>query len=141
MYPPHLVAPMKAQLTDAGFTELLTAADVDKFIADQKGTAVVVINSVCGCAAGTCRPGVLDSLQKSENKPDQLTTVFAGVDLEATERMRSYIPVQPSSPAIAFFKDGEVVHFVERHHIEGRSADMISAHLIAVYDEICSEAA
>jgi putative YphP/YqiW family bacilliredoxin len=132
---------MKAQLTDAGFTELLTAADVDKFIADQKGTAVVVINSVCGCAAGTCRPGVLDSLQKAENKPDQLTTVFAGFDLEATERMRSYIPVQPSSPAIAFFKDGEVVHFVERHHIEGRSADMISAHLIAVYDEICSEAA
>jgi putative YphP/YqiW family bacilliredoxin len=135
MYPPHLVAPMKAQLTDAGFTELLTAADVDKFIEDQKGTAVVVINSVCGCAAGTCRPGV------SENRPDQLTTVFAGVDLEATERMRSYIPVQPSSPAIAFFKDGEVVHFVERHHIEGRSADMISAHLVAVYDEICSEAA
>ncbi|MFT6477791.1 MAG: putative YphP/YqiW family bacilliredoxin [Spirosomataceae bacterium] len=132
---------MKAQLTDAGFTELLTAADVDKFIEDQKGTAVVVINSVCGCAAGTCRPGVLDSLQKSENRPDQLTTVFAGVDLEATERMRSYIPVQPSSPAIAFFKDGEVVHFVERHHIEGRSADMISAHLVAVYDEICSEAA
>lgn len=141
MYPPHLVAPMKAQLTDAGFTELLTVADVDNFMENQKGTAVVVINSVCGCAAGTCRPGVLDSLQKTENRPDQLTTVFAGVDLEATERMRSYIPIQPSSPAIAFFKDGEVVHFVERHHIEGRSADMISAHLVAVYDEICSEAA
>jgi putative YphP/YqiW family bacilliredoxin len=132
---------MKAQLTDAGFTELLTVADVDNFMENQKGTAVVVINSVCGCAAGTCRPGVLDSLQKTENRPDQLTTVFAGVDLEATERMRSYIPIQPSSPAIAFFKDGEVVHFVERHHIEGRSADMISAHLVAVYDEICSEAA
>lgn len=141
MYPPHLVAPMKQQLTDAGFTELLTAADVDNFIENQKGTAVVVINSVCGCAAGTCRPGVLDSLQKTEVKPDQLVTVFAGVDVEATEKMRSYIPIQPSSPAIAFFKDGEVVHFVERHHIEGRSADMISAHLVAVYDELCGEAA
>lgn len=137
MYPPHLVAPMKAQLTDAGFTELLSAADVDNFIENQKGTAIVVINSVCGCAAGTCRPGVLDSLTKADTKPDQLYTVFAGVDLEATEKMRSYIPIAPSSPAIAFFKDGEVVHFVERHHIEGRSADMISAHLVAVYDELC----
>lgn len=137
MYPPQLVAPMKAQLTDAGFTELTSAADVDKFFEDQKGTALIVINSVCGCAAGTCRPGVLGSLQRSEVKPDQLVTVFAGFDVEATQRMREYIPMPPSSPSIALFKDGELVHFVERHHIEGRSAEMIAQHLSMVYDEVC----
>ncbi len=137
MYPPQLVAPMKAQLTNAGFTELTTAAAVDKFFEDQKGTALVVVNSVCGCAAGTCRPGVLGSLQMAEVKPDQLVTVFAGFDIEATQRMREYIPMPPSSPSIALFKDGELVHFVERHHIEGRSADMIAQHLSMVYDEIC----
>lgn len=138
MYPPHLVAPMKAQLTDAGFTELLTAADVDNFIENQKGTALIVINSVCGCAAGTCRPGVLGSLERSEHKPDQLVTVFAGFDTEATQRMREYIPMPPSSPSIALYKDGELAHFVERHHIEGRSAEMIAQHLEMVYDELCS---
>ncbi|MGR3809443.1 BrxA/BrxB family bacilliredoxin [Jiulongibacter sp. NS-SX5] len=137
MYPPQLVAPMKAQLTDAGFTELLSAADVDKFFEDQKGTALIVINSVCGCAAGTCRPGVLGSLQKASVKPDQLVTVFAGFDVEATQRMREYIPMPPSSPSIALFKDGELVHFVERHHIEGRSAEMIAQHLEMVFDEVC----
>jgi putative YphP/YqiW family bacilliredoxin len=137
MYPPQLVAPMKAQLTNAGFTELTTAEDVDNFFENQKGTALVVVNSVCGCAAGTCRPGVLGSLQMSDVKPDQLVTVFAGFDIEATQRMREYIPMPPSSPSIALFKDGELAHFVERHHIEGRSAEMIAQHLSMVFDEIC----
>jgi len=137
MYPPHLVAPMKEDLTSVGFKQLTSAADVDQFMIDQKGTALVVINSVCGCAAGTCRPGAKLSLQMSENKPDHLVTVFAGVDTEATQRMRDYIPLPPSSPSIALFKDGELVHFVERHHIEGRSAEMIGGHLAAVYEEVC----
>jgi putative YphP/YqiW family bacilliredoxin len=137
MYPPHLVEPMKADLTSVGFQQLQTADEVDQFMANQKGTALVVINSVCGCAAGTCRPGAKLSLEMSETKPDQLVTVFAGVDTEATQRMREYIPLPPSSPSIALFKDGELVHFVERHHIEGRSAQMIGGHLAAVYEEVC----
>ncbi|MCP9745851.1 BrxA/BrxB family bacilliredoxin [Lacihabitans sp. CS3-21] len=137
MYPPHLVEPMKADLTSVGFQQLQTADEVDQFMANQKGTALVVINSVCGCAAGTCRPGAKLSLEMSEAKPDQLVTVFAGVDTEATQRMREYIPLPPSSPSIALFKDGELVHFVERHHIEGRSAQMIGGHLAAVYEEVC----
>ena len=137
MYPPHLVEPMKADLTSVGFQQLQTAEEVDQFMASQKGTALVVINSVCGCAAGTCRPGAKLSLEMSEAKPDQLVTVFAGVDTEATQRMREYIPLPPSSPSIALFKDGELVHFVERHHIEGRSAQMIGGHLAAVYEDVC----
>ncbi len=137
MYPPHLVEPMKADLTSVGFQQLQTAEEVDQFMANQKGTALVVINSVCGCAAGTCRPGAKLSLEMSEAKPDQLVTVFAGVDTEATQRMREYIPLPPSSPSIALFKDGELVHFVERHHIEGRSAQMIGGHLAAVYEDVC----
>ncbi len=128
---------MKADLTSVGFQQLQTANEVDQFMANQKGTALVVINSVCGCAAGTCRPGAKLSLEMSEAKPDQLVTVFAGVDTEATQRMREYIPLPPSSPSIALFKDGELVHFVERHHIEGRSAQMIGGHLAAVYEEVC----
>jgi putative YphP/YqiW family bacilliredoxin len=137
MYPPHLVEPMKADLTSVGFQSLQSAEEVDQFMANQKGTALVVINSVCGCAAGTCRPGAKLSLEMSEAKPDQLVTVFAGVDTEATQRMREYIPLPPSSPSIALFKDGELVHFVERHHIEGRSAQMIGGHLAAVYEDVC----
>ncbi len=137
MYPPHLVAPMKEQLVNAGFSELQTSEEVDNFFENQKGTALIVINSVCGCAAGTCRPGVVGALSRSEVKPDQLVTVFAGFDTEATQRMREYIPMPPSSPSIALFKDGELVHFVERHHIEGRSAEMIATHLEAVFDEVC----
>ncbi|PLK42878.1 MULTISPECIES: BrxA/BrxB family bacilliredoxin [Emticicia] len=140
MYPPHLVAPMKAELVNVGFQELLTPSDVDNFIENQKGTSVVVINSVCGCAAGTCRPGVKLALDRSEVKPDNLVTVFAGVDTDATQQLRSYIPFPPSSPAIAIYKDGELVHFVERHHIEGRSAEMIATHLTAVFEEIGEEA-
>jgi putative YphP/YqiW family bacilliredoxin len=137
MYPAHLVDPMKADLTNVGFKQLTTAEDVDQFMANQKGTTLVVFNSVCGCAAGTCRPGVKLSLTLTDNKPDELMTVFAGVDTAAVQRMREFIPIQPSSPSIALFKDGEVVHFVERHHIEGRTAEMIGSHLAAVYDDIC----
>jgi putative YphP/YqiW family bacilliredoxin len=142
MYPPQLVAPMKAELTNVGFQDLTTAAEVDNFIQNMKGTALVVINSVCGCAAGAARPGVRASLERSEVKPDQLATVFAGFDLEAVSKMREYtLPYPPSSPAVALFKDGELIHFVERHHIEGRSAEMIAQHLQMAYEEFCAEEA
>ena len=138
MYPEELVAPMRTELTQAGFEELKTADAVDSHMKDAKGTSLVVINSVCGCAAGTARPGVAHSLQVSEKKPDNLTTVFAGVDMDATAKIREYtLPYPPSSPSIALFKDGELIHFVERHHIEGRSAQMISDHLQEVYKELC----
>ncbi len=142
MYPPQLVAPMKAELVDAGFQDLSTAEAVDSFMQNMKGTALVVINSVCGCAAGAARPGVKASLTGSKIKPDQLATVFAGSDLEAVAKMREYcLPYPPSSPAVALFKDGEVIHFVERHHIEGRTAEMISQHLQMAYEEFCTEEA
>ena len=138
MYPPELVAPMKNQLTSAGFTELLSANDVDNHMKNEKGTSLMVINSVCGCAAGTARPGVLLALENSDKKPDHLTTVFAGFDTEATQKAREYtLPFPPSSPAVALFKDGELAHFVERHHIEGRSAEMIAGHLQEVFKEFC----
>jgi putative YphP/YqiW family bacilliredoxin len=138
MYPEQLVAPMRADLTEVGFKELKTAADVDSHLTDHKGTSLVVINSVCGCAAGAARPGIKWAIQNSAKKPDQLTTVFAGVDTEAVAKAREYtLPYPPSSPAIALFKDGELVHFVERHHIEGRNAQMIGEHLLEVFDEYC----
>ena len=142
MYPPQLVAPMKAELTNVGFQDLTSAEEVDNFMQNMKGTALVVINSVCGCAAGAARPGVRASLERSEIKPDQLATVFAGFDSEAVAKMREYIlPYPPSSPAVALFKDGELIHFVERHHIEGRSAEMIAQHLQMAYEEFCAEEA
>lgn len=138
MYPEHLVAPMRGDLTVAGFKELKTAADVDQQMANKQGTNLLVINSVCGCAAGAARPGIRWALQNATKKPDQLTTVFAGVDMEAVAKARQYtLPYPPSSPAIALFKDGELVHFVERHHIEGRNAQMIGAHLVEVFNEYC----
>jgi putative YphP/YqiW family bacilliredoxin len=138
MYPEQLVAPMRTDLTSAGFTELKTSEEVDKYLKDQKGTALLVINSVCGCAAGAARPGVKWALQKADKKPGSLATVFAGVDKEAVAKAREYtLPYPPSSPAIALFKDGELVHFVERHHIEGRNAQMIGEHLLEVFDEYC----
>ncbi|WP_207505461.1 BrxA/BrxB family bacilliredoxin [Telluribacter humicola] len=140
MYPPQLVAPMKADLTTVGFQELLSAEDVDNYMQNAKGTTLVMINSVCGCAAGAARPGVKAALQRSEIKPDKLVTVFAGVDRDATEKMREYtLPYPPSSPAIAIFKDDELVHFIERHHIEGRSAEMIAQHLQMAFEEFCGE--
>lgn len=138
MYPEELVAPMRTQLTDVGFTEFKSASDVENHFSDHQGTTLLVINSVCGCAAGTARPGVLTSLNLSSKKPNHLTTVFAGVDREATEKAREYtLPFPPSSPSVALFKDGELVHFVERHHIEGRSAEMIANHLVEVFKEYC----
>jgi putative YphP/YqiW family bacilliredoxin len=138
MYPEQLVAPMRTDLTMAGFKELKTSADVDSSLKDQKGTTLVVINSVCGCAAGAARPGIKWALENSAKKPNNLTTVFAGVDKEAVAKAREYtLPYPPSSPAIALFKDGELVHFVERHHIEGRNAQMIGQHLVEVFEEYC----
>jgi putative YphP/YqiW family bacilliredoxin len=138
MYPEQLVAPMRQDLTSAGFEELKTPEDVMKSIKNEKGTTLLVINSVCGCAAGAARPGVKWALQNSAKKPDHLATVFAGVDKDAVSKARELtLPYPPSSPSIALFKDGELMHFVERHHIEGRNAQMIGEHLVEVFDEFC----
>jgi putative YphP/YqiW family bacilliredoxin len=138
MYPEQIVVPCRSQLTENGFESLETPGDVENFFNNAKeGVAIVVVNSVCGCAAGTARPGVLKSLTHSK-KPAKLGTVFAGVDREATESARAkMVPYPPSSPSIAIFKDGRLVHFVERYMIEGRSADMIAEHLKACYDQFC----
>ncbi|MDX1629562.1 MAG: BrxA/BrxB family bacilliredoxin [Fulvivirga sp.] len=138
MYPEELVAPMRTDLTSVGFTELKTSEEVDKHLSDHKGTTLIVINSVCGCAAGAARPGVKWAVQNSDARPDQLTTVFAGVDKEAVDKVREYcMPYPPSSPSIALFKNSELVHFIERHHIEGRTAEMIGQHLVQVFKEYC----
>jgi putative YphP/YqiW family bacilliredoxin len=138
MYPEPLVAPMRADLTNIGFQELKTSEEVDNTLKKQTGTTLVVINSVCGCAAGAARPGIRWALENSPKKPEKLTTVFAGVDKEAVAKAREYtLPYPPSSPAIALFKDGELVHFIERHHIEGRNAQMIGSHLVEVFEEYC----
>jgi putative YphP/YqiW family bacilliredoxin len=137
MYPAELTAPMTRDLTEAGFKSLHTAADVDVAMSEKEGTALIVVNSVCGCAAAMARPGVKLALSAGKN-PDNLYTVFAGVDREATERAREYLlPYPPSSPSIALFKDGNLVHFLERHHIEGNSAQMIATNLKAAFDEYC----
>jgi len=137
MYPQELVEPMKAELTAVGFKELTSAQSVDQTINNSQGSILVVVNSVCGCAAGNMRPGVKLSLNNS-SLPDQLTTVFAGVDSEATQQARKYFqPYPPSSPSIALFKDGKLVHFLERHHIEGASPDMIAENLMEAYNEYC----
>jgi putative YphP/YqiW family bacilliredoxin len=136
MYPEELVRPMRQELVNAGFQELYNANDVEEAL-QKKGTTLVMVNSVCGCAAGTARPGAIASLEL-DRKPDQLTTVFAGVDVESTSKAREMmIPFPPSSPSIALFKDGQLVHMLERHHIEGRSADMIAANLAGAYEEFC----
>ena len=137
MYPEELVRPMRAQLTGNGFTELKSVEEVDQAMNDKEGTQLVVVNSVCGCAAGSARPGVVHSLT-GDKKPSKLYTVFAGQDRDATNKAREYmVPYPPSSPSIALFKDGELVHMIERHHIEGRSAEMISANLQTAYNEHC----
>lgn len=138
MYPEQLVAPMRNDLTSVGFTEFKTSQEVEDNLNSQKGTTLLVINSVCGCAAGAARPGVKWALQHTNKKPNQLATVFAGVDKEAVAKAREFtLPYPPSSPSIALFKDGELVHFVERHHIEGRNAQMIGEHLLEVFEEYC----
>lgn len=137
MYPAELVAPMSKDLTTAGFESLLTPEEVVAELENHNGTALLVVNSVCGCAAANARPGVKIALQ-NEKQPEKLFTVFAGVNTEATAKAREYLlPYPPSSPAIALFKDGRLVHFLERHHIEGRSAMMIAENLKAAFDDYC----
>lgn len=136
MYPPELVKPMREDLTNIGFTELHTEEDVSNALS-KEGTTLVVVNSVCGCAAANARPGARMSLQNAKT-PDNLVTVFAGVDREAVDAARAQmIPFPPSSPSMALFKNGELVHMLERHHIEGRHADMIADNLKGAFDEFC----
>jgi putative YphP/YqiW family bacilliredoxin len=138
MYPEEIVVPMKEELTENGFEELLTPAEVDLQLS-KKGTTLVMINSVCGCSAGTARPGVLLAVHHSEKKPDFLATSFAGFDVEAVKKLREHLlPYPPSSPSIALFKDGQLVHFIERHQIEGRPAQVIAQNLISAFDQYCN---
>ena len=137
MYPTEIVLPMKAELTDRGFQELLNPTEVDQSLS-KSGTTLVMINSVCGCSAGSARPGVLMAVAASNKKPDQLTTTFAGYDTDAVKKVREHLlPYPPSSPAIALFKDGKLVHMIERHQIEGRPAQVIAGNLIAAFEEYC----
>lgn len=137
MYPAELTIPMAKDLTDFGFTGLTTEEDVVDAIANTKGTLLLVVNSVCGCAAANARPGAKMAMQ-NDNRPDKAATVFAGVDKDAVDKARSYLlPYPPSSPAIALFKDGQLVHMLERLHIEGRSAEMISANLVEAFNTHC----
>ena len=132
-----LVSPMRAELSNNGFEELKSVADVENAFENTDGTMLLVVNSVCGCAAGSCRPGVVHSLN-SDKKPEKLVTVFAGQDLEAVAKAReNMVPYPPSSPAIALFKDGKLVHFIERHHIEGRTPQMIAENLLMAFDQYC----
>ncbi|QED38576.1 BrxA/BrxB family bacilliredoxin [Antarcticibacterium arcticum] len=136
MYPAELVKPMREDLTKEGFQELHTVEEVNAAM-EKKGTTLVVVNSVCGCAAANARPGARMSL-KNDKTPDNLVTVFAGVDREATDRARGFmVPFPPSSPSMALFKDGELVHMLERHHIEGRPAEMIAENLMNAYNDFC----
>lgn len=137
MYPAELTLPMTRDLTDYGFKNLESIVEVDSELSNNSGTALLVVNSVCGCAAANARPGAKMALQ-NEKKPQKLLTVFAGVHSEATSKAREYLlPYPPSSPSIALFKDGELVHFLERHHIEGRPANVIAENLKAAFNEYC----
>jgi putative YphP/YqiW family bacilliredoxin len=137
-YDPRYIQPFRDELTQLGFRELRTAEDVDRSLQEDKGVNFVVINSVCGCAAGKARPAIAIALQKSAVKPDHLTTVFAGGDIEATARLRERMgAIPPSSPSMAFFRDGELVHFIPRFQIESRDAFQISQHLLEVFQELC----
>ena len=136
MYPEELVLPMKAELTDNGFKDITTPEQVTEAL-KQSGTTLIVINSVCGCSAGAARPGALYSLT-GDKKPDHLVTAFAGFDKDAVAEARKLMaPFPPSSPSMALFKNGELVHMIERHHIEGNSAGAIAANLQAAYEEFC----
>ena len=137
MYPIQLTTPMAQDLTNFGFESLQTPAEVEQVLENQKGTALLVVNSVCGCAAAMARPGAKKSLENGKH-PEKLYTVFAGVDTEATAKAREYLhPYPPSSPSIALFKDGKLVHFLERRHIEGRPADAIAENLKMAYEQYC----
>ncbi|MDH4070372.1 MAG: BrxA/BrxB family bacilliredoxin [Ignavibacteria bacterium] len=136
-YHPEMIQPFRDELTRIGFREMKTEKDVDDGVA-LKGTNFIVINSVCGCAAGKARPGIGMALQQAKAKPDHLTTVFAGGDVEATARLREHLgSIPPSSPSMALFKDGKLVHFVPRFQIESRDANQISNHLVEVFEEFC----
>ncbi len=138
-YDPRAIQPFRDELTQIGFRELRTVEEVDKTISGQKGTNLLVINSVCGCAAGKARPGIALALKQSPVKPDDLTTVFAGGDIEATARVREHLgDLPPSSPSMAMYKDGQIVHFIPRYQIENRDAFQISQHLMGVFKEHCS---
>ena len=138
MYPAEIVMPMKAELTDNGFEELTSPEEVESTLKSE-GTTLVMINSVCGCSAGSARPGVILAVLNSDKKPDHLTTTFAGFDIEAVKKLREHLlPYPPSSPAIALFKDGQLVHFIERHQIEGRPAQMIASNLINAFGQYCN---
>ena len=137
MYPEEIVIPMKEELTENGFEDLKTPDEVEKTL-KKEGTTLLMINSVCGCSAGTARPGVLMAVANANKKPENLSTTFAGFDIDAVKKVREHLmPYPPSSPAIVLFKNGEVVHFIERHQIEGRPAQMIASNLIAAFDEYC----
>ena len=137
MYPEEIVIPMKEELTENGFTEMLSEQDVKETL-DKEGTTLVMINSVCGCSAGTARPGVIMAVNNSSKKPERLVTSFAGFDIDAVKNIREHLkPYPPSSPSIALFKDGKLVHFIERHNIEGRSAQMIANNLKEAFDQYC----
>lgn len=137
MYPSEIVSPMKAEMTNNGFKELLTAQEADSAL-KQAGTALLFINSVCGCSAGTARPGVVLAVKNAAKVPDQLLTSFAGFDVDAVKQARNYLlPYPPSSPAIALLKDGKVVHMIERHMIEGRPAQMIASNLMQAFETYC----
>ncbi|MBL4670388.1 MAG: BrxA/BrxB family bacilliredoxin [Flavobacteriales bacterium] len=136
MYPPELVTPMKEELTSVGFEDLTTVEQVDEAITAE-GTTLVIINSVCGCAAANARPAAKMSIT-NDKKPNRITTVFAGVDSDAVAQARKYmLPYPPSSPSMALFKDGKIVHCIERHHIEGRPAEMIAENLAEAFNEYC----
>lgn len=138
MYPVELTTPMARDLTNFGFEGLTTPEEVTQVLEKNEGTVMVVVNSVCGCAAANARPGAKLAVGNSEKKPDRMVTVFAGVDKEATEKAREYmLPYPPSSPSIALFKDGKLVHFLERHHIEGRSAEIIAENLKLAFERYC----
>ena len=138
MYPAEIVVPMKEELTEHGFEELLTSSDVESQL-NKQGTTLLMINSVCGCSAGSARPGVIMAVHNTSKKPDYLTTTFAGFDTEAVKKVREHLlPYPPSSPAIALFKDGQLVHFIERHQIEGRPAQVIANNLINAFEQYCN---
>lgn len=138
MYPEEIVIPMKEELTENGFSEMLTSAEVESQLT-KEGTTLVMINSVCGCSAGTARPGVLMAVANAAKKPDFLATSFAGFDIEAVKTLRQHLrPYPPSSPAIALFKNGQLVHFIERHQIEGRPAQVIAQNLIGAFEQHCN---
>lgn len=137
MYPEEIVMPMKEELTENGFSDMKTPEQVEETL-NQPGTSLIVINSVCGCSAGSARPGVLTALQGDSKKPDHLATAFAGFDFDAVKKVREHLlPYPPSSPSIALFKDGKLVHFLERHNIEGASATMIANNLSAAFEAYC----